>query len=76
MLVPISTLVAGELQASPCDVEPEPIGPEDSSFEQHPSGFTDAIQWADVERAARLDGPLDETHLRARRKWGKRRVDP
>ena len=72
MLVPISTLVAGELQACPCDAEPEPIGPEDSSLDRHPSRFTDPIQWADVERAAGLDGPLDETHLRARREYSAR----
>ena len=63
-LVPISTFVAGELQACPCDAEPELIGPEDASVGHPSSRFFEQVLRTDVELAAALDEPLDESHFR------------
>jgi hypothetical protein len=67
-LVPISTLVAGELQACPCDVEPEPIGPQDTSYERRPSRFSEQAQRTDVKPAA----AHDESHLPERTEYSAR----
>jgi hypothetical protein len=67
-LVSISTLVAGELQACPCDAEPEPIGPEDISYECRPSRFSEQVQGTDVK----LADAHDESHLPERTEYSAR----
>jgi len=68
MLVSISTLVARELQACPCEVEPEPIRPEDASYERRPSRFSEQVQRTDVKLAA----AHDESHLPERTEYSAR----
>jgi hypothetical protein len=59
IFVSISTRVAAAIQACPCHVKPDLIGPEVTSSERNLAIFTYPLQRTDSEPDATLDGPLD-----------------
>ena len=63
VLVPISVLVASECQACSCDVQPDPVGPDDPLPERQPSRLPEPLRRDQDIVASAIEGIPGESIL-------------